>query len=344
VTQQGDTLFGREISLVVYNAPSYSTTSPSSPSTGSSLTSTPGSAPQNGLDLSNMRIHFKVNQSDIETPNNALIRVYNLSDTTQKKVQGEFQRVMLQAGYQSNYGVIFDGTIKQVMSGHESNIDSYVDIFAADGDIPYNNGVVNTALVAGSTKAQQLNALAQAMGLPKGYVMDLPVSALARGKVMFGLARDRMRDLADTVSARWSIQNGQLTLIPLAGYQPGEAVVLNSATGMIGFPQQTPGGIEVTCLINPKIKIGTLVQINNKSINQGVSQASGSLLYNPGRLENLPGYLAKISDDGLYKVLVHEFEGDTRANEWYSHLICLALDQSAPSGSQVKPYWAGGPT
>ena len=132
--------------------------------------------------------------------------------------------------------------------------------------------------------------------------------------------------------------------MPLTGYVPGTAIVLNAATGMVGFPQQTPGGITVRSLLNPKIKIGGLVQIDNKAINQGVSSAAGANLYPAsGRLEALPGYLAKISSDGFYKVLVQEYSGDTRGQEWYSDLTCLAVDMSAPVGQQVAPYWAGGP-
>ena len=44
--------------------------------------------------------------------------------------------------------------------------------------------------------------------------------------------------------------------------------------------------------------------------------------------------------DGFYKVLVHEIEGDTRGEPWYSTLTCLAVDKSAAAGSQVQPYEA----
>lgn len=342
-------LFDRLCSLIVYNPPT-ATTGPASPATGSTIQLSQGTAQAgNGLDLtppgaSPLRVNFRVYQSDYETPNWAIIRVYNVSDQTAKKLSQEFQRVALQAGYTgANYGAVFDGTIKQVMFGHESNVDSYVDIYAADGDIAYNNAVVNTSLAAGSRPQDQLNQIQSAMSLPVGYSVDLPPTALSRGKVMFGLARDHMRRLADTQVASWSIRNGQLTLIPLSSYQPSEAVVLTAATGLVGFPQQTPGGIMMTCLLNPKIQVGTLVQIDNKSVVQGLAATPSALLYGNTRLETLPGFNAKLSDDGLYKVLVHEYDGDTRADPWYSHLTCLAVDRSAPVGDQVRAYWAGGP-
>ena len=109
-----------------------------------------------GLDLSNLRIVFKIKKSDAQTPNTAEIRVYNLAPETAKQIRKEFKRVVLQAGYESNYGVIFDGNIKQVRMGRESGTDTYIDIAAGDGDDAYNYAVVNTTLAAGAKQSDQI--------------------------------------------------------------------------------------------------------------------------------------------------------------------------------------------
>jgi hypothetical protein len=49
---------------------------------------------------------------------------------------------------------------------------------------------------------------------------------------------------------------------------PGEAVVLTSGTGLLGRPEQTEDSIEIVSLLNPLLKIGSRVQIDNASINQ----------------------------------------------------------------------------
>ena len=49
--------------------------------------------------------------SEQETPNSASIKVYNLSEATAGRICKEFTRVILQAGYQGNCSVIFDGNI-----------------------------------------------------------------------------------------------------------------------------------------------------------------------------------------------------------------------------------------
>ncbi|WP_258181637.1 hypothetical protein [Burkholderia cenocepacia] len=54
------------------------------------------------LDLSELRIVFRVQRGDLQTPNQARIRVYNVSETTARRAQKEFTRVVLQAGYEGN--------------------------------------------------------------------------------------------------------------------------------------------------------------------------------------------------------------------------------------------------
>jgi hypothetical protein len=288
-----------------------------------------------GLDLSQLRIIFRTKQSDVQTPNTARIRVVNLSDQTASTVQNEFTAVRLQAGYENGaFGTIFDGTIKQVNKGRVDRTNTFVDILAADGDIAYNQGIISKSLAAGASPTDERNALIQAMGIPAGFVADMPPGAAQRGQVKYGMARDYMRDLADTNGMTWSIQNGQVQMIPNTGFRPGTAVVLNSDTGMIGMPRQTAGGILVDCLLNPNIKIGCLLQIDNKSIQRDL--LGGQLLNAPGRLENLQGFQPKITADGFYRTYVNEFDGDTRGQAWYNHITCLAVDKSAPAASSVQ--------
>lgn len=293
------------------------------------------------LDLSEMRFTFQTKQEDEESPNNASIRVYNLAPELVARIKGEYGRVVLQAGYEDAYfGVIFDGTVKQWREGREANkVDTYLDILAADGDLAYNYALVNTALSRESTRKQRLMAAIAPM-LPLGatpgkLVVPETGGVLPRGRVLFGLARGAVRGQSLNFGATWNISNGQINVVPLAGYMPGKAVVLNSMTGLIGRPEQTQDGVKARSLINPRISAGTLVEINNQSINQ-ISQQKDHAI--PGA--QLPydkwagiQQLATISADGLYRVYVAEFNGDTRGSAWYMDLILLAVD---PVTREVK--------
>ena len=286
------------------------------------------------LDLSAFQFSFKTVQQDVESPNNCAIRVYNLAQSTVDTLaKFEYSRVTLQAGYEAAYGVIFQGQIKQVRIGRESATTTYVDLLAADGDMAYNNAFVKQTLAAGSAARERLQAAKNEMakfGTLDGPLLTETGGVLPRGKVLFGMAREVMRQECQNNGLSWNINNGQINVVPLGGYLPGDALVLNSFNGLVGIPEQTENGLQLRCLLNPRIVVGGLVKIDNKSVNQLVNQkGTAPIPYNSYVGLQL---LANVSNDGLYRVYVAEHAGDTRGQNWYTDLTLLALD---PSTKQV---------
>lgn len=294
---------------------------------------------QNSLDLSDMHFRFDTVQEDEESPNNCSIRVYNLSPATIKAVREEYSRVILQAGYvDSAYGVIFDGTICQFRIGRENVTTTYLDILVSDGDVAYSYAMCTASAAAGTTRSERLQTVMSTMnskGVKAGQlIVDATGGILPRGKVLFGLAKGLIRSEVQSIGATWSIQNGQINVIPLDGYLPGQAVVLNAETGLIGRPEQTQDGIRVRCLINPKIIVGGLVKIDNTSINQTLQKNPNAapLAYN--QYVGLQQF-ASVTADGIYRVYVAEHKGDTRGHDWYTDLTCLTVN---PVTQKVLPY------
>lgn len=290
------------------------------------------------LDLSELRIRFEVRRSDTRTPNTAYIRVYNLGENTLHKVPKEFERVVLKAGYAGNYGIIFDGALKQIKYGRENQTDSYIDILAADGDQAYNWSVIMESLAAGSTAGDHYHATLKAMalrGITPGATAFLSGSKLPRGKVMFGMTRDYLDLLGRTQDVSWSIQNGKLTIIPNTAYLPDEAIVVQADTGMIGMPVRTEKGVDVKTLLNPSILIGRRLKIARQSIPAAaLVPMSTTDTFRPE-----PGY-------GTYKVLVVKHSGDTQGGSWYTESTCIAVDGTlvpkdidATPGAISTPGW-----
>jgi hypothetical protein len=291
-------------------------------------------AGERALDLSEMHFQFRTAQQDEESPSNCYVRVWNLSEDTMQAARAEYAKVVLQAGYAAGpFGVIFQGTIKQFRIGKEPDgVSTFLDILAADGDLAYNFSVVRSSSAAGSTAGERIAAAVKVME-PNGASMGqllIPATGgvLPRGKVLFGLARGIIRQEAAAQGATWTINDGRVNVVPLDGYLPGEAVVLNADTGLIGRVDQTEDGMQCRCLLNPKITVGGLVKIDNASINQteaapGAALVGAQLAYN--KYAGLQRY-ASISADGLYRVYVAEYVGDTRGNDWYVDLVCLEVD------------------
>ncbi|MNJ57244.1 hypothetical protein D3C77_528280 [compost metagenome] len=173
----------------------------------------------------------------------------------------------------------------------------------------------------------------------------LAANKLPRGKVMFGMTRDYLDVLGKTQDLSWSIQDGKVTLIPNTAYLPGEVVVVTSATGMIGLPEQTQNGITVRTLLNPGIRIGRRLQIDNASIQLYRYGLSTNAMAN----NEFVTQQARIDADGIYRAMVVNHSGDNRGQAWYTDTICISVDATTPVGllpqtggvgavGPVKPY------
>lgn len=280
-----------------------------------------------GLDFADFRVSFQVRRGDRQTPNSCDIRILNLSDATAKKIgTKEFTQISLKAGYEGNFGVIFQGQIKQVRKGRIDQKTTYVDITAADGDSAYHFATISLSLAANFPPVDGLlgmiQSLAQAGIQQPAKTPQISSNKRVRGRVFYGVTRDELRDFCNANDMKWSIQDGVLTLIPMTGYLPAPIPVISPSSGLIGVPEQTQNGIEMRVLLNPQIKIGQLVKLDSSDINLlRLGLDSGSQSNNLALQQQV-----KTNADGLYYVMVANHSGDTRGAGWYTDMVCLAVD------------------
>lgn len=279
------------------------------------------------IDLSTLRCTFEIQQFTTETPNSAVVRVTNPSRETANlftRKDSEFKRLSLDAGYRDNHGIVFKGNIVQARYGRETPTETFLELLASDGDRSYNYATVSTTLAAGSTPKDHYEVAAKAMrehGVTPGFTgVDLSSPRYPRPVVLFGMARDVLRGLAHSKGATWSIQNEEIEMVEPGKAKPGGAIKLNSETGMIGMPTQDITGVNVRCLINPRIKVHSMIHVDEASIQKARLQldAGGTTLTDHNI--NLPN----VSADGLYIVLRIDVFGDTRGDVWHQHLGCYS--------------------
>jgi len=287
-----------------------------------------------GIDLSDLRCVFTIRRGDFQTPNSCDLRVYNLADGTAHQVCGsEFTQVVIQAGYEGNYGQVFKGTIRQRRLGREDAVNSYVDITAADGDAAYNFATISHSLASatpGTVAAALLSAM-QRFGITQGYQPAFSQNGSVRGRVYYGSVKEELRDFANANDCVWSIQDGALTFIPKTAYVAGDAPIISPSSGLIDTPEQTQNGINMRVLLNPSIKIGQAVKLD-ATVNL---YRFGLDVQSQRQNANLAP-LNKTNADGLYYVMVAEHQGDTRGTPWYTDLTCLSIDATAPSLDQTN--------
>ncbi|WGM00502.1 phage protein [Arsenophonus nasoniae] len=291
-----------------------------------------------GIELSDFRATFNITWPDTRYPRTGVFKVWNLKKETLSQIQAkEFVNIQLMAGYQDNTGLIFAGKIRYTISGRDNPTDTFVIVQAIDSHEAYDYATLNTTLSAGHTQAEQHNTLLTGLapyGIVKGVTPEFDNTRFPRGKVYFGMVRDAADNLAGQCLTSWQYINGQLVMVPENKYVQ-EAIVLNSATGLIGLPQQTiEAGVNVRCLINPNIQINGLIRLDqaliyrtmlpNSDIATGYSKLSEN---DDGGLRQTQGAIsqpASLSTDGDYIVKNITYTGDTRGKPWYMDLVCIA--------------------
>jgi hypothetical protein len=218
---------------------------------------------------------------------------------------------------------------------------AHVEINGADGDAAYNFAVTSKTLKKGSTPKDHLQQALNDMA-PHGVTAALYPAALfatpvyPRAVSWFANTKDVLRTLAQSMGCTWSIQQGVLHMIPEKSTTAGDAITLNSTTGMIGLPQETEGGIQVRSLLNSRLKINGKVQINQASIQRAALDPSLQTSGSNVALQNLH------TGDGTYKILYLEHVGDTRGPDWFTDLICVGVTGSV--SASVAGRLPSGPT
>lgn len=291
-----------------------------------------------GLLVENLRIAFEVTKTASAAPNTAIIKIWNLAPTNEAKIKNEYDDILLNCGYEGAMRLTFRGNIKHVGRYRDGN-DTITEIEAADGDNDYRNAVVNETLAAGTSTRQMIERAAASFkgGTTKGHI-DVPEKTRLRGKVVSGNTRDLLSEIARDAGAAWSIQDGQLVILPAAKMLPNEAIVIRADTGMLSTPEINDKGVTVKCLLNPQIGINGAVKLDNDSIRakRRKEEKVKKTTKRPGLPDDEDGYIvddpakltgeiAKLSSDGIYKVIKLVHRGDTRDFEWLTESLCVAL-------------------
>jgi len=280
------------------------------------------------LDLSDMQVRFEVHQDTLQSPNVADIFIYNLSESTAQQMKAaERSIVSLDAGYKENHGEIFRGTLIQAIKGKETATDTFVWLHCGDGTRAYAWAHVNTTLDAGCTPKDIVQACLKPMkkfGVEEGFIdpnfgggvkYPTPVP-------LFGMAHDTLRMITRSFQATWSMQHQKLDIVADDGVKPGGTVKLNSQTGLIGIPFETEDGVNVRCLINPNIRVNTVLEINQASINRAALRVGVPKGVDPDslRLLGITGVA-----DGYYRCIEVNWLGSMRERNWYTDVVCIGV-------------------
>jgi hypothetical protein len=284
-------------------------------------------------DVTSLRVKFNIEKVAKQTANYAEVEIYNLTRDTENAIIQEGTRVIIEAGYQGTttntdtnettyirYGKIFDGDIIQSMRDRDDNVDYILKLVCIDGDSFLNNNIIKMTLNSGVTQRQIVENIAANANKPTEVgriTADLSDAKLPRGKVFFGVPKGYLRNVSNGNGANFWIEDNQLQVAsPTDDFNASDAIVITPQNGMIGIPAQTEYGVQVKCLLDPRIKLMSMIKIDNTMIRQMKQQI--------GKIPTM------LDQDGQYQVYKLKHTGDTRDNEWYTDIDGIGRNGKIP--------------
>lgn len=276
---------------------------------------------QVALDVSQLRVTFNAVKSMQLEPQFSEIVIYNLSPQSENKIIEEGFRVTIEAGYEgSQYGLIFDGDVVQTIRNKEDGTTYTLTLVAADSDRWMSYSTLNFSMVRGQNSRAIVEGCVSRATIPSqlGNISDsLTTSKLTRGKVIFGLTRDYIRQIAQSENATAYIEDGKINIVKVDDIPKGEIIDLSPDSGLIGVPTQADYGVTIRCLLNPRIKCDMLVHVDNT-------------LVRAQQFEQRQQVYA-LDHDGIYRVIQVTTIGDTRGNDWYTEVETVTQAGKLPT-------------
>lgn len=261
----------------------------------------------NALDVSNLRIQFEIVKSSIGKPNTATIKVFNLSESSRSKIQ-QFDRVVLEAGYEGSNGTIFSGEVFNVFP-RRLQPEWVIEIYASDGGFNFREAYTTASYGNNVSLSQILDGLRGDMNLEVGQI-NLSDSVLNSKKIMgwqfTGDTSKALDELKLEYNFDWSIQGGKFYVIARDRTADAKPVFeINSESGMIGSPVLTERGADVKTLLNWQLIPNE--EINVVSVGQPIKYAYLNISSAKQRINY-----------GNFIVRQITHIGDTRGLDWYT--------------------------
>lgn len=260
------------------------------------------------LRVEDLRIEFQIEKTKDETPNKAEIKITNLSEEIRTKIKEKDALVRVFAGYEQDIGavLIFTGNSQHLINRWQTP--DIVTTIEAQEEIRLLRETRVSFSFQNETPANLIiNKIANEFGLPLRN--DFDIDGTYQGFSFNGLAKDALDKVTKRFNYKWSIENGELIIVPKFGSLDIAAVKLTATSGLINTPERLidqEGEFEealekelewkIQSLLNPRLSPGGLVELESKQAN------------------------------GVFQIETVKHVGDTRGQSWYSELELKSRD------------------
>lgn len=259
------------------------------------------------VETTELRVAFEIEKTRFSTAHTAKITVYNLSQKNRNRIKEEFDKIVLYAGY-ANPGLIFSGDIMNV-THMKTGVDWVTEIYAGDGIKALSTSKINKSFIQGTSPETLFNELIGSMeGIAKGSLEGIKECikkrrSILKSIILSGSVKKFLDELAENCLFDYQINDGVLdTRLKTFSLPSTPDYVISQANGMLGSPELTEVGLNVTTLLRPGMKVGKFFRVESISAKINV----GNQFYRK----------VKKTTEGTYRIEKITHRGDTHSDEW----------------------------
>lgn len=223
-----------------------------------------------------LAIYFTAPFSNDSSQSLVTVSIYNLSQQSLDFIRSG-SKVLLEAGYGDDIGVISEGTISYVYPRtSEGTGDVKTSFVFMEGEDYTKKGAVTLSLAPGITADEVIRRIAQAAGITISE-MNLPKpKTYGDGYSIDGAPMDEIGQIVQEAGAAVYYKRGRLVINRVQDSKD-TPIIYDAAHGLIGYPQPLDwsadsqvSGYSVELLMNHRITVGSAIQLNSKYGKGGV--------------------------------------------------------------------------
>lgn len=232
-----------------------------------------------GIIIKEMQIEFDIDRNLKKSPNQCSIKITNLNEESRTAFKELDLYVVLEAGYEDNYSVLFSGDVTYAMSEHDDT-EWVTHLECGDGDRLIAGARIARSYKPGSSIRGIVNDVYAGLGqrVPESIASDSAFDKeLPRGYTAFGDVRRVLTQVLKPLGFSWSVQDGQVQILSPES-TTNQIFVLSQSNAMIGSPEfgqpprTTKKGkrknptVTVKCLLFPQLRPGGIIELQSKEI------------------------------------------------------------------------------
>ena len=298
----------------------------------------------------NHLIDFNVEKTRDSSKNKGRITIYNLSKDERNLIDSDYDRLVLQLGYQGDtpfdqdsgfWSDVVDGWVYKLThekSGTEiKTIIEYVEAkpeqHKRDVNITFDSGTKHTSMVKKIIESSlSYLTIGDISGIKEGYVVPN-----GRSRTVNGQAVEELRKIALSHDSRLTIDNNVIHIIDNnSGFNDKSVPVFTSKSGLIGNASRTEKGISFDCFLHPFLRPNQFVIVKDEFI--GTGRQSKKLLTDKEKNQASQLTLDSTSDfsndsGGIYRINKVVFSGSNRG----SNFKCNVEAQKSDGYKVIRP-------